>query len=254
MPELERWVLHRLSELDQLLRRCCEEFDFHRLFVALYTFCTVELSAFYFDVRKDSLYCDAPSAPRRRAARTVLDRLHDCLSKWLAPVLCFTAEEAWLARYPGTDSSVHLQLFPAIPAGWRDDVLAAKWEKVRRLRRVVTGALEIERQEKKRIGASLQAHPTVWGPAEQLAALDGLDLAELAITSGATLKVGPPPDGAFTAEGEPGIGVVTELAEGQRCERCWQILPEVGRHPEHDDLCGRCVGAVAAATREAAAE
>ena len=255
MPELERWVLHRLHELDALVRRCSDDFDFHRLFVGLYNFCTVELSAFYFDIRKDALYCDAPTALRRRAARTVLDRLHDCLCRWLAPVLCFTAEEAWLARHPGAESSVHLQLFPAIPADWRDEALAAKWAAVRRLRRVVTGALEVERQEKKRIGASLQAHPVLHvAEAAEAAALDGVDLAEICITSDATLVVGAPPAGAFRLEGEAGAGVVVELAEGARCERCWQVLPEVGRLAGHDDLCRRCAAAVEAVEGEVAAD
>jgi len=247
MPELERWVLHRLWQLDRLVRQCCADFDFHRLFVSLYNFCTVELSAFYLDVRKDALYCDAVADRRRRAARTALDRLYHCLVRWLAPILCFTAEEAWLVRHPEPGDSVHLQLFPEIPAEWRDDALAAKWEKVRRLRRVVTGALEIERQEKRRIGASLQAHPVLHVTPEQAESLNGVDLAELAITSGATLTVGTPPEGAFNLEGEPGIGVVVELAEGQRCERCWRVMQEVGRQAGHDDLCRRCADAVEAA-------
>src|SRR3546814_10457500 len=162
MPELERWVLHRLWELDRLVRQCCAEYDFHRLFRELHDFCAVDLSAFYFDIRKDSLYCDAPDAARRRAAQTALDALFDCLTAWLAPILCFTAEEAWLARNgaaPG--ESVHLRLFPEIPEAWRDDDLAAKWRRVRAVRRVVLGALRSERAEQ-RIGSSLQAAPEVY--------------------------------------------------------------------------------------------
>jgi isoleucyl-tRNA synthetase len=124
LPELERWVLHRLSELDRQLRQACDELQFHPVFADLHTFCAVDLSAFYFDVRKDSLYCDPLHSLRRRAVRTVLDAVFDCLTAWLAPFLCFTAEEAWLARYPETEASVHLRLFPEIPEGWRDDVLA----------------------------------------------------------------------------------------------------------------------------------
>ena len=246
MPELERWVLHRLAELDGLVRDCCQSYDFHRLFVQLYNFCTVDLSAVYFDIRKDALYCDAAMSTRRRAARTVLDELFSCLTAWLAPILCFTAEEAWLQRFPGDESSVHLRLFPDVPAAWRDAALAAKWNQVRDLRRVVTGALEVERREK-RIGASLQAHPVIYAPADTVAALSDVDWAEVAITSAATLRAGAPPAEAFRLEGVADIGVVVGLADGNRCERCWQVLPEVGADANHADLCRRCVDAVEAA-------
>ncbi|MDH5411565.1 MAG: class I tRNA ligase family protein, partial [Alphaproteobacteria bacterium] len=222
MPELERWVLHRLWELDAQVRHGCSEYDFHRMFRELHDFCAVDLSAFYFDMRKDSLYCDGVADPRRRAARTVLDELFSCLTAWLAPILCFTAEEAWLCRNPGENESVHLRTFPEIPAAWRNDALAAKWEKIRDVRRVVTGALELERAEK-RIGSSLQAAPKVYVTADYKAALEGQDLAEIAITSDVELIVGDAPEGAFTLEDVPGVGVVSALAEGEKCERCWRV-------------------------------
>ncbi|MBI4185255.1 MAG: isoleucine--tRNA ligase [Proteobacteria bacterium] len=243
MPELERWVLHRLWELDRLVRRCAADFDYTQLFAQLHGFCAVDLSAFYFDVRKDALYCDRPDSLRRRAARTVLDRLFDCLSAWLAPVLCFTAEEAWRARGAGAGGSVHERPFPAVPADWRDDALAAKWETVRALRRVVTGAIEIERAAR-RLGASLQAAPTVHAGAEQVAAMAGIDLAEIAITSAATLVEGAPPAGAFTLPDVPGVGAVVGLAAGAKCERCWRVLPEVGAQSRHPGTCRRCADAV----------
>src|SRR3546814_126314 len=183
-------------------------------------FCAVDLSAFYFDIRKDSLYCDAPDAARRRAAQTALDALFDCLTAWLAPILCFTAEEAWLARNgdaPG--ESVHLRLFPEIPEAWRDDDLAAKWRRVRAVRRVVLGALEIERAEK-RIGSSLQAAPEVYVTGEDAVALAGVDLAEVTITSDLSLRTGEPPADAFTIPDAPGIGVLPRPAEGEKCARC----------------------------------
>ncbi len=244
MPELERWVLHRLWELDALVRKGCNEYDFHRLFRELHDFCAVDLSAFYFDIRKDSLYCDAVTDMRRRAARTVLDELFSCLTAWLAPITCFTAEEAWLCRNPGAGESVHLSTFPDVPAQWRDDELAAKWEKIRRVRRVVTGALEVERAEK-RIGSSLQAAPEVYVTADYLAAFDGLDPAEIAITSDLELIEGDAPDGAFGLEEIAGVGVVPVVAEGGKCERCWRVLPEVDRRPEAPGTCGRCADAVA---------
>ena len=251
MPELERWVLHRLWELDELVRHSCSEYDFHRMFRELHDFCAVDLSAFYFDIRKDSLYCDAVTDPRRRAARTVLDEVFSCLTAWLAPILCFTAEEAWLCRNPGENESVHLRTFPEIPAAWRNDELAAKWDNIRQVRRVVTGALELERAEK-RIGSSLQAAPKVYVTADYKAALEGLDLAEIAITSDAELLEGGAPEGAFTLEDVAGVGVVPAPAEGEKCERCWRVLPEVGANPEAPGVCGRCADAVVAS--RAAAE
>jgi isoleucyl-tRNA synthetase len=245
MPPLERWVLHRLWELDRLVRQTCDDYAFHRLYTALHNFCAVDLSAFYFDIRKDALYCDSPGDRRRRAARTLLDTLFSCLTAWLAPILCFTAEEAWLARN-GDDGrdSVHLRLFPEIPAGWRDDALAARWEQVRAVRRVVTGALELARADR-RIGAGLQAHPVVHLGDGYRGALAGLDLAEIAITSDLTLADGPAPDGAFTLPDVPDVAVVVELAEGDKCERCWRVLPEVATQAAAPGLCDRCAAVVA---------
>jgi isoleucyl-tRNA synthetase len=248
MPELEGWVLHRLTELDEIVRRACVDFDFHAMFTALHNFCAVELSAFYFDIRKDALYCDRPDARRRRAARTVFDHLFSCLTAWLAPTLCFTAEEAWQYRHGAAAESVHLRLFPEVPADWRNAELARRWDKIRDLRRVVTGALEIERAEK-RIGSSLQAHPKIYVPQDNVAVLDGIDFAEIAITSVATLIAAPPPAGAFTIPDVPDVGVVVELAEGAKCGRCWRVLPEVGRDPDHAGICGRCAAAVGDETR-----
>ncbi|MBC6441072.1 MAG: isoleucine--tRNA ligase [Rhodospirillales bacterium] len=244
MPELERWMLHRLVELDRQIRQNCDDFDFHAMFVALHNFCATDLSAFYFDIRKDALYCDPANAPRRRACRTVLDTLFSCLTSWLAPIICFTAEEAWLQRFPDETDSVHRRTFPDVPEDWRDDALAAKWQTVRRLRRVVTGALEVERRAK-RIGASLQAHPHVYATASDIAAMEGVDLAEIVIASQATLIEGEGPADAFRLDDVAGISVVAEYADGARCERCWMVLEEVGSDPIMNDLCLRCVGAVA---------
>jgi len=245
MPELERWVLHRLAELDDLVRVSCAEFDLHRLYLALHQFCANDLSAFYFDIRKDTLYCDPLDAIRRRAARTVLDEVFSCLTAWLAPILCFTAEEAWLGRFPSADGSVHLRQFPDIPAQWRDGALAAKWQRIRALRRVVTGALEVERRDR-RIGASLQARPVIHAGADYVAALDGLDLGELCITSGAELKLARGPvAGAFTLADVPEVWVEPKPASGTKCQRCWRVLAEVGARPDHPELCRRCADAVA---------
>ena len=191
MPDLERWVLHRLAELDALIRRSVEAFDFHAMFTALYNFCAADLSAFYFDIRKDRLYCDAPDDIRRRAVRTVLDRCFDCLVRWLAPVTCFTAEEAWLARHgDAPERSVHLELFAEVPAGWLDPALAERWATLRDLRRVVTGAIELERGAK-RLGSSLQAAVEVFVPDRLAELVHDVDLAELCITSAGTVRPGP---------------------------------------------------------------
>jgi isoleucyl-tRNA synthetase len=248
MPELERWVLHRMAELDAEFRQAVDDFDFHRISTSLHNFCAVDLSALYFDIRKDVIYCDAPGTPRRRAARTVLHELFSFITAWLAPFACFTAEEAWLARpsaaTDGLEESVHLRTYPTIPASWRDEALGEKWRNVRALRRVVTGALEIERNQK-RIGSSLQAAPAVHATSDYVAALAGLDLAEICIVSDATLIEGEPPAVAFSLPDVPGVGVVPGKAEGEKCARCWQVLPEVGRSTAHPSLCLRCESTVA---------
>jgi isoleucyl-tRNA synthetase len=240
-PELERVMLHRLVELDRLVRQAYADFDYKRIFAALNAFMTVDLSAFYFDVRKDVLYCDPISSVTRKACLTVLDHLFRCTVIWLAPMLCFTAEEAWLARDPEADS-VHLELFPELPTAWRDDALADKWRKVRLVRRVVTGALEIERAAK-RIGSSLEAAPVVYiSDPDLLAAVKGVDMAEVAITSAATIvndRRGKAPAAAFRLDDVPGVAVEVGPAEGRRCARSWKILPTVGSDPDYPDVSPR---------------
>jgi isoleucyl-tRNA synthetase len=248
MPELERWVLHRLAELDRLVRRAVEDFDFHTMFTALHNFCAVDLSAFYFDVRKDRLYCNAVDDPARRASRTVMDRTFDCLARWLAPIICYTADEAWLTRHGAEDDqghgrSIHLETFAAVPEAWLDPALGERWSQLRDLRRVATGALELERAAK-RIGSSLQAAIDLYVPAEAASLLRDVDLAELCITSSGSVIAAPPPADAFALPDLPGIGVVVRDAPGTKCERCWRVLPEVGSVTEHADLCHRCADVV----------
>jgi isoleucyl-tRNA synthetase len=239
MPELERWVLHRLAELDTEVREGYARYDFQGVFQKLFTFATTDLSAVYFDIRKDALYCDAPTSLTRRSARTVLDIVFHRLTTWLAPVLVFTMEEVWLCRFPGEDSSVHLEDMPETPASWRDDALAAKWDKVRGVRRVVTGALEVQRTAKV-IGASLEAAPVVHvADTAILAALKSVDFADLCITSAISLTADPEPPEAFRLPEMPDVGVVFERAEGQKCQRCWKVLPDVGSH-KHPGTCKRC--------------
>ena len=238
MPELEQWVLHRLAELDTRVRDGYTAYDFQGVFQAIFTFATVDLSAFYFDVRKDVLYCDGDTVGRR-AARTVLDILFHRLTTWLAPVLVFTMEEVWLERFGGEDSSVHLMDIPETPAAWLNPELAEKWTMIRRVRRVVTAALEVQRTEKV-IGASLEAAPTLY-LADQVVkdVLEHMPFADICITSDLTLSTEAAPSDAFTMAEIEGVAVSFVKAEGEKCERCWKILPDVGTH-SHAGVCGRC--------------
>ncbi|MEN8895569.1 MAG: class I tRNA ligase family protein, partial [Yoonia sp.] len=237
MPELERLILHKLAVLDVTVREGYAKYDFQGVFRAIFEFATLDLSAFYFDIRKDALYCDGDTN-RRLSALTVLDHLYARLTTWLAPILTFTMEEVWLERN-GDDTSVHLVDFPDTPAAWRDDALAARAETVRAVRRVVTGALE-EQRTAKVIGSSLEAAPTVY-LSEELAQVitDPATFADLCIASQATLVTGDAPAGAFTLADIDGVGVVFAKSEGDKCERCWKILPDVGAHA-YAGVCGRC--------------
>ena len=245
MPELERYMLHRLAELDTLVRENYAHFDFRKIYQALFNFMTVDLSAFYFDIRKDTLYCDPHSSVERRACRTVMDIAFHCLTRWLAPVLVFTTEEVWQSRFGVGDDSVHLQTFVTPEADWTDATLAAKWDKIRAIRRVVTGALEIERREK-RIGSSLEAAPIVYIHDTDLqAVIAGQNMADICITSQIDVRHEAPPAEAFMLDDVAGVGVVPGLAQGQKCQRSWKILPEVGSVDGYPDLSPRDAAAVA---------
>ncbi|MEM7653691.1 MAG: isoleucine--tRNA ligase, partial [Pseudomonadota bacterium] len=255
MPELEQWVMHRLSELDEQVRRSVNDFDFHEVYEILHTFCAVDLSSFYFDIRKDALYCDAPTALRRRACRTVLDQVFQCLTIWLAPILCFTSEEAWLARKGTTeeflsenpDESVHFATFPEIPAAWRNDALAEKWETVRAVRRVITGALEVARRDKV-IGSSLQAAPILYANAATRETLADVSLPEIAIASDVSVRdwEDDRPTDAFMLNDVGEVAVAFAAAKGEKCQRCWQVLPEVAISADNkkEGLCFRCADAL----------
>jgi isoleucyl-tRNA synthetase len=227
MPELERWVLHRLTEFSGRFSAAVESYNWTGVYPDLHNFCAVDLSAFYFDVRKDAIYCDRPDSLRRRAARTVLDYLHRYLCTWLAPVLCFTAEEAWCARF-GDDTSVHLELFPSPPGNWRDDALAAKWETIRAIRRRITVPIE-EARKANAIGSSLQAAVELPLNADHLNLLDEAAWSEIAIVS--SVRIVPDMD-------EP-LSKVTP-ASGDKCARCWRVLAEVGSNPMFPGVCLRC--------------
>ncbi|MBX9711079.1 MAG: isoleucine--tRNA ligase [Xanthobacteraceae bacterium] len=239
MPELEKLMLHELSRIDAIAREAYENFDYKTVIAALTNFMNTELSAFYFDIRKDALYCDPPSSLTRKAALTTVNILCDAIVKWLAPILSFTCEETWQLYRPHDAPSVHLTAFPDGLGAYHNDTLAQKWEAIRDVRRVVTGALEIERAAK-RIGSSLEASPLVYvSDMKLLGILADIDLAEVCITSNAMVTNETAPAGAFTLNDVPGVAVIVEKAVGTKCARSWKILPTVGDDPDYPDVSPR---------------
>jgi isoleucyl-tRNA synthetase len=234
MPELERLMLHHLYEMDQSVRGDIEAHNYGDLAQKLHLFCNNELSAFYFDIRKDSLYCDAPDDPKRRAARTVMFHIFECLTAWFAPILAFTAEEAWQYRPKGFDDapSVHLRTFPKIPANWKDEPLAMQWIRIKQARDAVLAAIEPLRKDKI-IGSSLEAVAHLSANKDYADVWKNEDLAEVCITSQMVLDL----------KGDDPKATVKK-AEGCKCNRCWKVLPEVGQDKEHPTLCQRCANAV----------
>ncbi len=238
-PDLERYMLHRLAESAGSVTEAYAEFDYKKVVALITSFMVSDLSAFYFDVRKDTLYCDPPSSVARKSALATIDEIFERVTIWLAPILAFTCDEAWLARYPSEHGSVHMHLFPQTPRDWRDDALAAKWRVIRNVRRVVTGALEIERAAK-RIGSSLEAAPVVYiEDAATRAALDGIDFAEICITSDIELRAGQGRADAFRLDDVSGVAVEPQRATGRKCARSWKISPLVGSDPEYPDITPR---------------
>jgi isoleucyl-tRNA synthetase len=239
MTDLERLMLHKLAELDLKVREAYENFDFARVIATLTAFMNSDLSAFYFDIRKDALYCDPPSSLRRRGALEAIEHIFRAVTIWLAPVLVFTTEEAWSARAAAL-RSIHLEQFPAIPAAWRDDQLARTWDTIRMLRFSVTGAIEIARADKL-IGSSLEAAPRLYlSDPEHLKALKGVDFAEVCITSDIAIEFGTPmPEAAFRLPEAPEVGVVVERARGVKCARSWRYFDPATASPDFPDVTPR---------------
>ncbi|MCA3595470.1 MAG: isoleucine--tRNA ligase [Methylobacterium sp.] len=271
MPELERLMLHRLAELDPVIRKAYADYDYKRVVSELALFLNTDLSAFYFDIRKDTLYCEPASSLKRRAALNVVDRLCDCVLRWLAPILVFTSEEAWLARHPGIEGSIHEEGFAKVPEAWRDEELAKKWRKIRVARKIVTEALEKKRVEKE-IGSSLQASIEFFTRSETLfEALKGQDFAELCIVSRAAIHWYAPPLDAFKAKwsdtDSEGLtdhlsqneqihlvlenevsGVVVESASDKglvKCARSWRYFDPATANPAYPDITPRDAAAMA---------
>jgi isoleucyl-tRNA synthetase len=224
MPALERWVLHKLAVLSDELKAAAVAYDYKRYTSLITEFVQNDLSAFAMDVRKDSLYCDAPTAPARRAWRTVLDLTFHALTRWLAPVMVFTAEEVWGTRYPDA-ASVHLLEWPDIDAAWQNAALEKQFTLSRKLREEVYLKLE-ELRRAKTVGSFLEASVTITTThADRIAALAGLDLAELLLVADVSLTHGDTET------------LTVEKADLAKCARCWRLLPDV--KPE-TELCGRC--------------
>jgi isoleucyl-tRNA synthetase len=231
MPPLERFILHRLWELDRDVRKAYADYRFQDVVRPVLEFCAGDLSALYFDVRKDSLYCDRPDSVRRRAVRTVMDEVFNRLTAWLAPLTPFTMEEAWQSRFPGSTTNC-ARIIPETPAAWANPEEAARWAGVQSLLEVVNDQLEAARRDK-RIGGALDAWPVVTAPAEALQPFEGLDAAEIFRTSGAELVVGGD---------APSVEV--KLADYPKCARSWRRVPDVGSDPDYPELSARDADAV----------
>jgi isoleucyl-tRNA synthetase len=231
MPELERYVLHLLHELGETVQAAYDVYDYKKAAAALTNFMNVELSAFYFDIRKDALYCDPWSSNKRRSCRSVIDQLFQCLVTWWAPILVFTTEEVWISRFDHPESSVHVMPFAKPQPDWKNEELAKKWSAIRKVRSSVTAALEIERANKV-IGSSLEAAPQVLiNNAEELAAVQSVDFAEVCITSAITVK-----------QGDDAVNF--QKAEGQKCARSWKISKDIGQDKDFPDITPRDAEAV----------
>ncbi|MEG2498034.1 isoleucine--tRNA ligase [Brevundimonas sp.] len=227
MPPLEQFILHRLWELDAQVKTAFEEYRFQDVVRPVLEFCSGDLSSLYFDVRKDSLYCDRPDSIKRRAVRTVMDEVFNRLTAWLSPITPFTMDEAWSSRFPDAEAGANCsRVLPLAPAEWENAAEAARWAKVQQVMEVVNEALEGARREKV-IGGALDAWPTVTAPAELLAAYEGLDAAEVFRTSGAELVAGD------------AIAVVIKTADYPKCARSWRKVPDVGSDAGYPDLSAR---------------
>ena len=237
MPDLEKYILNKVSQMNTELKSLVQKHDYHGIFVKLLNFCTLDLSAFYFDIRKDSLYCDGKDSLKRRSVSTCLHILFDFLSKWFSPIISFTSEEAWQSRHQDNSTSILSQIITEKDFTYSYSNLEKSFDELKRVRKSVTAALEIKRNEKL-IGSSLQAKAIIYIPSEIKQILSTLDLAEMCIVSGVEIKdIAEKTPSSMNFE-EEDIFVDISLAEGDKCQRCWTILPEVKDNQDH--LCSRC--------------
>ncbi len=236
-PELERFMLHQIFMLNKNFEKYFEQYNFHKLYKELLHFCSQNLSAFYFDIRKDTLYCDQINSFKRKTCINLLSLILDLLLKWFAPILCFTTEEIYQIVNQKKNSSIHLQSFPNIPKKWCDDKLAEKWNKISYVRQVCNAAIE-ERRSSKELGSSLEVDLEIYLSDEYLKLVKNIDLSEFCITSGARAKLLNTEAGnLFHIESIEGIKVLVSKAEGNKCPRCWKIVK---------GICERCEEATSA--------
>jgi len=247
--EIDRWALLRLQQLIQRVERGYKNFEFHIVFHSIHNFCVVDMSALYLDILKDRLYTFHSDSRERRAAQTVLYTILKTLLKLMAPVLTFTAEEAWahVAKLPGDKESIHLERFPLVEERYLDRDLEERWNRLLKIRGEVAKALEKARKDKL-IGSSLEARVDLYARGELYNFLKNLekDLPMLFIVSSSAVKDGPPPTEAFSSEEIPGLHIMVTLAEGSKCARCWNYSPTVGKDPDYPDICERCAGVLKA--------
>jgi len=229
-PELERYILHQIFTLNKSFEKYFKEYNFHKLYKELINFCSLDLSAFYFDIRKDILYCDGLKSEKRKICINLLSLILDILLKWFAPILSFTTEEIFQIVNPEKKSSIHLESFPKIPSNWEDKKLSEKWEKLKIIRSVVNTGIEVKRSNKD-IGSSLEANIEIYLNKEYLELIKDINLSEYFITSKASAKHMIDDKKIFKLDDVPNIGVYVEKAKGEKCSRCWKIL---------GNLCERC--------------
>ena len=238
-PDLEKYILHRLWEIDKIIQGCIKDYNFHLMFTTLLNFCSNDLSSFYFDIRKDTIYCDSFNSLKRRSSRTLLDILFNYLIRWLAPSLVFTCEEAWKSK--GNTSSIHLEEFLKAEEKFKNEKISLKWEKIKEVRKVITGALEKKRAEKS-IGSSLEAHVDVYLTEDFEPFLDKAYIAEISITSSANLIFSSTSVNdqnnlsTFILEDINGVAVDVKKTEGSKCERCWKFNDKINENA----ICNRC--------------
>jgi len=222
-PELERFMLHQVFVLNKNFEKYFKEYNFHKLYKELLNFCSLDLSAFYFDIRKDTLYCDEINSPKRQICINFLSLILDILLKWFAPILSFTTEEIFQIINQGKNTSIHLQAFPNIPSKWENKKLFQKWDKLKIIRNVANAAIEVKRSNKD-IGSSLEADVQIFLDVEYLKFVKDVNLPEYFITSKVTITPMTNDEKLFKLEGIENIKASVKKAEGRKCSRCWKIL------------------------------
>jgi len=227
LPELEQVILHKLYFLSLEIKKSLKDYNFHKLQKELLNFCTLDLSSFYFDIRKDTLYCDDVSSQKRKSCVTLLNIILECLLKWYAPVLSFTTEEITDLSNKNKKISIHEEIFSDLPENWKNETLYKKWEKLLSFRQEVNIAIE-EKRSKKIIGSSLEADVKISLSKKDHEILNSVDAEELFITSNVTKTT--------QDDIKDKLIVSVKKAEGTKCSRCWKIVPSV-----KDNKCPRCL-------------